>query len=81
MSGSAAALRERLARVGAVKRAAAEEDARRHLTLALGARLEATLRLCDAHLAAFPDHVRSGAGAAADAECWATVRRRLAGTR
>jgi hypothetical protein len=77
MAGSAAELRQKLERVGRVKRASTDEDTRRHLQLDPGERLLATLRHCDAHLSATPAHALERVPDS-EVEVWQRVRRRLA---
>ena len=74
MASSGAALREKLARIGAVKRATLADDTERFLALPPGERLAVTVRHCDAHIAAFGSGADEG-----EAEVWSRVRRRLAG--
>jgi hypothetical protein len=81
MSASTAQLRDRLARIGRVKRATLAEDTRHFLELDPGARLLATLKHCDAHIEAFGTGPGEVAAAESEAETWQRVRHRLASHR
>lgn len=74
MSDDGDALRARLAAIGRVKAATADDDAREHLAAPLGERLRRVLRLSDEMLRLRPpaaDDVDD------EAETWARVQRHL----